>query len=240
MFNSLVSLGTPHTKSFFRTITPFAGKIQFNGENWLSTVNQVNINAGDFTIECWVKIVTNPGEPQGIVGLGNDGNSFALIYHGSSGNIAFETGIGVSYITRLSTVSLPLNTWVHVAVVRDSAKFIKIYQAGTLVYTSPTTVTTNFATGTQGYVIGRQYADLAGNTMKDGCQLTGIRMSNFCRYTANFIPVATPMAHTAQDYAVFNFKASGTFLQTENAAYSMINRRSTTAFSLVQWVAGYP
>lgn len=219
--------------------TPFTGKIQFNSENWLSTVNQVNIGTGDFTIECWVKIVTNPGVPQGTIGLGNDGNSFALIFHGPSGNIAFETGIGVSYITRLSTVNLPQNQWVHVAVIRDSAKFIKIYQNGTNVYTSPTTVTTSFSTGTQGYVIGRQYADLAGNNMGNGCQLTGIRISNFGRYTANFTPSATQMPHSAQDYAVFNFKTSGNCLSTENNAYTMVNN-SPTGFAKVTYVSGYP
>jgi len=235
---SLVS--TIHSTHFKKAMLPntFGGKVQFNGENWLSTTNQVNINTANFTIECWVKVASNPGVQQGIIGLGNDSNSFAIVYNGSTGFITFETFIGTLTV-RSSSVTMPLNQWVHVAVVREPSNLIKIYQNGVNVYTSPTTVTTSFSTGTQGYAIGRQYINLNGNTIRSGGQVTGVRLSNTCRYTSNFTPTTTRMSHSGNDYAVFNFSESATFLSTENVAYSLTNNNSV-GFPAVSFVSGYP
>jgi len=147
--------------------------------------------------------------------------------------------MGSTQVIHQSTVNFVLNQWVHVAVVREpSTGIIKIYQNGTNVYTS-TAVYTSFSTGTQGYVFGRQYTNVAGNYMRAGCQLTGIRISTLCRYTANFTPVAEEIPHTTSDYAIFNFKNSTNFLSTENGAYSMTNN-TVAPFAAVTFVAGFP
>ncbi len=236
----MLSIGCAHTKSLSRG-DPFTGKIQFSGESWLSTLNQVNIGTGDFTIEFWVNIVTNPGTNQGIIGLGNSSNNFAVMYSGSgsSSKVRFETYMGATKTIYASTVNLPLNQWVHIAVVRNSAKFIKLYQNGINVYTSASAVNTSYSTGTQGYVFGRQYTDVAGNSIKNGCQLTGIRISTICRYTANFTPVANKIPHSVSDYAVFNFHNSTNYLTTENGAYTMTSN-TASGFASTTFVAGYP
>ena len=225
----LNSLGTPHTKSF--GVPKLSGKVQFNGSNYLSTTQNLAIGSGQFTIEFWLKPQRANTNQQGYVGSGNGSSGWAIyMSYAQDNKISFKIEGGTNHLSS----SIPTaGSWMHIAVQRNGANRIQIYIDGVLNYTSATTDTSNLTT-TLGYVIGRAYSTVAGVNAQNGTQIAGLRMSNIARYSANFTPSQNQIPHGTNTYAVFNFKSSSTFLQTENNAYSLTNN------SAVSWVSGFP
>lgn len=229
MLCALNSLGTPHTKSF--GVPKLSGKVQFNGSNYLSTTQNLAIGSGQFTIEFWLKPQRANTNQQGYVGSGNGSSGWAIyMSYAQDNKLSFKIENGTNH---LSTHIPTAGSWMHIAVQRNGANRIQIYINGVLNYTSATTDTSNLTT-TLGYVIGRAYSTVAGVNAQNGTQIAGLRMSNIARYSANFTTSQNQIPHSGNDYAVFNFKSSSTFLQTENNAYSLTNN------SAVSWVSGFP
>lgn len=229
MLCALNSLGTPHTKSF--GAPRLNAKIQFNGSNYLSTTQNLAIGSGQFTIEFWLKAQRANINQQAYVGSGNGSTGWAIyMSYAQDNKISFKIEGGTNHLSS----SIPTaGSWMHIAVQRNGANRIQIYIDGVLNYTSATTDTSNLTT-TLGYVIGRAYSTVAGANAQSGTQITGLRMSNVARYSANFTTSQNQIPHSGNDYAVFNFKSSSTFLQTENNAYSLTNNGA------VSWVSGFP
>ena len=208
-----------------------SGKVQFNGSNWLSTINTFAIGTSQFTIEFWVKPQT-AASGCCFWGAGSNTAGWGIYYnhYSAGGTFSFFNESGV---THNSGFSPTMNTWYHIAVQRNSANRIQIFINGTLVYTSSTTYTANLSF-TGGYVFGRSYTNNTSNTCPSGTQITGFRASNIARYSANFTASTDQIQHGTNTYIVFNFKDSSTFLQAENQAYSLTNNGSVT------FVSGYP
>ena len=118
---TITRTGTP-TQGTFTPFSQTGWGGYFNGTNaYLTAPNNVafNFGTGSVTVECWINLsaYTNSGS---IIDFGNGATSARLLLFQSntSGNISAWSG-GSSFITSSSTV--PLNTWTHVAFVRNGS-----------------------------------------------------------------------------------------------------------------------
>ena len=183
------------------------GSIALDGTgDWLLTQGSPNFNfGGDFTFECWVYIAGNSSaqptggtRPAALMTITNTsglptGSFFSL----NGTTTTTGTGFGVFYYVGGTeygancTVSIPQNTWHHIAMCR-SGTTVRLFLNGV-----SQTVTTFGSIGTismnnQNYpvYIGASSFDTAqyGNRALNG-YIDDLRITNgFARYVANFTP----------------------------------------------------
>jgi regulation of enolase protein 1 (concanavalin A-like superfamily) len=100
------------------------GALQFDGVDDYVEVphNPVLAIAGEVTVSVWINAErhTGPGgvQWQGIMAKGNAPRLYSL-YTQDGGTLHFSTGPGGAFIGSASTDQVPLNEWVHIAVVVD-------------------------------------------------------------------------------------------------------------------------
>lgn len=157
------------------------GSLKLNG-GWIQTTTNTEdfSYASDFTIEAWIKPTTNN---YGIIidnyNPYNGGASWQVAYE--NGKLCFwSTAIGYQY----STKTTPINTWVHIAVVRKD-NILMLFINGILdrQFTDNTAykAASIIALGSQRYNSSNSY-NFYGNI--DQVRLT----KNYARYTQDFIP----------------------------------------------------
>ena len=209
------------------TTTPL-GSILFNGSNWVSSPGNSNFTLGtaDFTMECWFRTTTNPGLGQ-IIGFrssANGGFGAVSMFVSSTNLVTYCSsnagGWDIANGTVISAISL--NTWYHLAAVRNGSSLV-FYLNGTASLTiSLTSFSSAFTQTANALFLGGD--DLAS----PGDPYTGyISSVRFVRglavYTANFTPPTAPL--TAAQSAGVNISAITTvqttwLLQTPaNTAY---------------------
>jgi hypothetical protein len=140
------------------------GSMKFNGTtDYLPTPAKTafNVGAGDFTVECWIY----PTVAQNAYVVGQTDASFTAantslyVYITSLRIPRITVYVGGSFYDAISSTAVTLNTWTHIAAVRDGAT-LRIYvngvQTGTV---SVTTLTVN--TSTASVSVGRA-GDYAG------------------------------------------------------------------------------
>ena len=146
----------------------------------LGDASRYNVSSltGPFTIECWARAddTTNAymwcnGQYTIEFGLNGD-NLFLYTAAGADGN--FFTG-----------GEFTVNTWHHVAIVRDSSNVIKCYLNGTASGTTFTNSTAFLATEGIFYIGGEWATSASVNHGWDG-YIDDFRISRFARYTSNF------------------------------------------------------
>jgi len=115
------------------------GSIYFDGSSWIETTQALDLtpNTGDFTVEWWQKMDPTSGLnarlweiglwPITIWGVSLEGSSSPSLLYWDSVSSTYVNG-GV----------FPVNTWIHVAIVRQS-NILTIYLNGQSVYTSSDT-----------------------------------------------------------------------------------------------------
>lgn len=198
--NSPFSLTTTTT-----TTTPVtqnrSGLFDGSGDAITTPANaNFNISSVDFTIECWVYVTSAGSNP--ILTLGTGGSAFYWYFQINSNNtITFGTGNGAWLINNsyTTTSTVPLNQWVHLAVVRNGASSFNIYINGVSGLSS-----SNFSSGSGSagtLFIGTYF----NNYNNDGSWFRGyisdLRIvRNTAVYTANFNPptsVLTAITNTS-------------------------------------------
>ncbi|HYV91972.1 MAG TPA: LamG-like jellyroll fold domain-containing protein [Chitinophagales bacterium] len=147
-----------------------------------------------FTIEAWINPASNPVQQDGIFSSENDASAYngAWLYRWyytySSPDvlrIEFGNGQGSGYQFRrgfLTTESLPLNIWTHIAVVCNSITDIHMYFNGvekTLIATDGTSTATVITHTSTSAGIGR-YLNYFGDHYLDG-QLDEVRLWDVAR-----------------------------------------------------------
>jgi len=209
-----VSNPTPRTFNPFgvtnntnQSYTPalYGGSAYFDGTgDYLSTPNSTNFNLGsnDFTIEGWWYPISS-GD-QNIVAKWWTGGSQWVVQWRAAGNFRF--GWNTSSTADFS-VTLPLNSWCHFAVVRSGVNLnfyyngVKNSAVGTI---GAVTATTDITT------IG-QFANL-GSTYLSG-YISDIRITNgVAIYTSSFVPPSTPLttySNTTPSSLLTNFTSGG-------------------------------
>jgi hypothetical protein len=156
----------------------------------------LQLGAGDFTIETWV-YRTTAGLMQLICGYANGSNSGRSYYLGYSANGVtpifswYVDGVTVNTIT--SNTSTTLNSWNHIAVVRN-ANTVTMFLNGVSVASSAMTGSLYNPAGAV-FEIGREAA-FNGNYVTG--YLSNIRLvKGSAVYTANFTPSTAPLTAIA-------------------------------------------
>ena len=163
---------------------------------YLTTPNSsaMQLGSGNFTIECWVflaKVAENA-----FIGRSpfDNTNNEWVFQSGPSNNIrfAYSTNGSDSQTVLESTTNIPISTWTHVAVVRNSST-LTFYINGTSVGSS--SISATIYSGNTTTTIG-SYAQSAyptGYAVPNG-YLSNIRLvKGTAVYTSNFTPSTTPL-----------------------------------------------
>jgi hypothetical protein len=157
--------------------TGMSSSIYFNGTGGLQTPVSANLafGTGAYTMECWFYQISRTGSNQGLIGPTSTGGIFILQ---TTGQVGLWTGA-----FNLTSIGTSLNTWYHVAVVRQSNSQLNIYINGTSYY--QTTNTTNYTTGAMTF--GQDTAYLNG-------YMSNIRVvKGAAIYTSNFTVPSAPL-----------------------------------------------
>ena len=171
----------------------------FDGSgDYLTTPLSSNLQfgTGDFTIECWNYMIARINSFPTIFSNYNSYTVGALSLfagHGSGTTTSYQVAINGAAFPTIQGGTIEYNTWVHLAVVRNSGT-IKLYVNGTSVGTPySTAVTLNgvgslFYIGTTGDNIAAGYI----NSYIDELRIT----KGVARYTANFTPQNSPFPNS--------------------------------------------
>jgi len=130
------------------------------GENLLVTASSVNaIGSGQFTIEAWVYIKSGKSGVSGngthtIISQGNNSSNLLWQLYVALDGSSLYWGLTTQAVN--VTTTIPLNSWVHIAITRDSSNSEKIFVNGALVNTRTNTSNYNSVSGYQ-IQIGSSY-----------------------------------------------------------------------------------
>jgi hypothetical protein len=152
-----------------------------------SAINRIN-TSGDFTIEFWAYF-NSVAQDQRLIAWDNNSTNFVIaIYTNLSGNLVYylsSTGTTWNIAAATSMGSIAINTWYHVALVRNGSVFTPYING--VAGTTTTSSATLFAS-TLPLVIG---ATGNGASFFNG-YIDDFRITNgIARYTSNFTPPTT-------------------------------------------------
>jgi len=216
--------------------TSYYGTLAFGGSAYLTTPNSsaITLNTGDFTIEAWV-YTTVLGGQNGIFGKREVGQFIGVIFRVLNTTnklvmqIADASGSAWA-ITDISDFGLPaltINTWNHVALVRNGSSF-RIYQNGVggTSYTYSGTITHNSSPG----YIGKSDGS-TGNQFWNGYINNFRIVKGIAVYTDNFTIPSIPLSTTQS--AATNIQAISTASYT--SLLIGISTTLTTIFAPNTW-----
>ena len=170
------------------------GAVSLNGTSYLSapySPTQV-LGSGSFTVEAWVYPTSLTGTYKAILvsSLSNVSTAADLqyfLYLDASGYPTFKAYVGTTAYTVSQSTALSLNTWTHIAAVRNGAN-LTLYVNGTSVSTISTlgTLALNGSSTALGLKCGG-YVESSVTYYFTGF-IDDLRISRYARYTANFTP----------------------------------------------------
>lgn len=171
------------------TQTAFGSSASFGAtgaaNQFISTpITQAMQFTGDFTVEFWHFLSSNVADAAPVA-IGNNASNTTMAYIAYVAGDIFVKGDGQTAATKVSSVAFPLNTWLHIALVKHGTAWT-VYRGG--VASAPVTI--NAPWGTEGgllYVNGFSSAVTAVNGFIDE-----LRISNIARYLAGFTPPNAP------------------------------------------------
>ena len=136
---------------------------------------------GPFTIECWARSAATTNSYMWCQG------QYTMEFGLSGDNLFLYTGTGGSAGNFFTGGEFTVNTWHHVAVVRDTSNVIKCYLNGTASGTTFTNSATFVATSSI-FIIGGEWRTGEGIHHGWDGYIDDFRISKFARYTSNFTP----------------------------------------------------
>jgi hypothetical protein len=172
----------------------YPGSVRFSGSTQYLTVPNntgFDLSTGNFTIEAWVNISRATGFKGICSKLPNGFGPFLLAVNGTSFVYYLSTnGISWNLASGVSGGTVAVETWNHVALVRNGSTFRPYLNgvAGTTI-TSATALSTNTAAvaiGADGY--GGSYVDFFAGHISNLRIVKGTAL-----YTSNFTPSTTPL-----------------------------------------------
>jgi hypothetical protein len=160
------------------------GSAWFNGSSYLKTSYSPSFAfSGDFTVELWANISSHTNFA-GLIAAAQSTSwtGWQIIFDGTTNNVRFEGG--APNIAMVSGTPLPLNTWAHIALVRQgmAANNVRLYINGAL--TASTTFTGTLDNGGQPLYIG---VERTAGTFITG-YIDDVRITRAARYTGPFTP----------------------------------------------------
>ncbi|GEM_PF-4992714 len=176
----------------------------FSGGSYLSLPDSDDwsFGAGDFTIDFWVRF-NNTAGLQIISGQYESSNNRWVIYKNASqklGILATSGGVDIADITMASAWSVSVNTWYHLAFVRNG-NTAKIFIDGV---SQPLTQTVPFSANINNFMsllyIGDDGTDYYVNGYLDEFRIS----KGIARWTADFIPPVVPYAIESDNIVSFS------------------------------------
>jgi hypothetical protein len=162
----------------------------FDGTGDYLTVDNTGFlfQAGEsVTMECWIRLASTAAEYYGIMSLGSSRGASSNEYYvflrnnTETGNVhKVKVGTDFSDVI-IGTTQIVVNTWYHVAVVRNGNNYT-LYVNGTAEGTNTS------RTDVLGQNTGMKVGALADGSLVWNGHLDEVRVSNSARYTANFTP----------------------------------------------------
>ena len=202
----------------------------FNGSSQYLNVSTATIAAtGQFCIEAWVfQTSRSISSSQGIFSQYSAGVSGRFYFRFNSDKLSFSTSAG----DNISTSSVYVNTWYHVAVTRDASNVLRLFINGVLDYNASVTQSLQVTTPQIGGIAnGELWNGYISNLRTvSGAIPTSYQTSSTTNGTVVFTPSTTNLTTTSQG-------ASGTSLLTlQNAtiidnssnAYTITNNGTVT------------
>jgi hypothetical protein len=192
-----------------------SGSGYFDGTgDYLEIANNAAFNLGssNFTIEAWVYPTVSGTEKQIITKYSSFPTEFGWNLDILSTGVLLFNGYGTSYFEVRSTTTIPINTWTHVASVRNGAT-ITIYINGVA---SGTVAAQTFQTTTANVAVGRDLEATGASRSFTGYISNARVVKGTAVYTSNFTPPTSPLT------AITN---TSLLLLTDN--YSIVNSTAT-------------
>jgi hypothetical protein len=190
--------GTPTIQPF----SPFAptsaystsvngGSMYFDGTgDYLSTANNTafDFGSGNFTIECWV--YTGSSSQQTVIerrGTGYSTGDWVIFINESATSVVFYSfDVGSPVVVG---TGLTLNSWNHIAVVRNGTTF-SLYLNGISI--SSSTSSTAIQNNSLGITVGQD--NVSGGRLYFNGYISNVRvLKGTAAYTANFTPPTAPL-----------------------------------------------
>lgn len=210
----LTTLGSAGVQSYGTAGIQPGGSFYFVGGSQYLTFSgtALTYGTGNFTIEFWWKPIVNLTGIKVLYAQWFGSNNYLWIYQ-RSGQIVFAT---VGGAIKCFAATLSLNTWYHIALVRNSGS-ARIFVNG--VGYASATVGNNYATNTTyNPCVGQWFP--GDSTYPALGYLTNLRISKSAIYTADFTPSRTPFTRTSQGATaalLLNVKSSSTFTTDSSA-----------------------
>ena len=185
----------------------------------------------DFTVECWVYPTS--------LDTGNGGVNIFDNWIGSSGSYSLNqwklwilstgellcdrsTSTSSVFVRTITTATISINKWTHIAMVRTGGSTITLYINGVASGTPQTYTGAVGATGTSS--IGGQ---LTGSSFRFAGYISNVRLVNgTAMYTSNFTPQTTPL--TAVSGTSLLTLQSPTIIDNSSNAYTITNTGPVT------------
>jgi len=180
---------------------------------------------GDFTAECWVYCNAHTNDYAGILGFSHDSQSTGWNVLGrSNGKLHFN--VGMTYTD--TTGSLPLNQWVHLALVRNgsSSGNCKLYINGVA---DATTVTKTGTVTQPTFIQIGQYPGIAARAFNGN--IADVRVVNGTAvYTSNFTPTTAPLTAVTNTKLLVQSTDAGIIDKAQSAGFVKLlgNTKSST------------
>jgi hypothetical protein len=173
-----------------------------------------NFSGLDFTVECWVYVTATGNNAVAYLGTGGSATHWGLTVTASN-QVTFDVNTGQNWawtnsVTTAGT-AIQLNTWTHIACVRNGSGVFNIYFNGVRQYNTASFVNPVGATGT--LFIGTYY----NNYNNDGGYFRGyisdFRITRSAVYTSNFFPplstISNQITTANQSVLLLNYTNAG-------------------------------
>lgn len=232
--------GSPQTQPFdpfyTSTIASNGGSMYFDGSgDYLTTPLSANLQfgTGNFTVECWTYLVSRVSLYPCIWGNYNSyttGSLSLFAGHNSGNTTKYQVAInGAAFPVIQSSTNVAYNTWVHLAVVRNSGT-ITLYINGVADGTYNATGVALNGVGPS-FCVGTAFDNIANGYING--YINGLRVTNGTAvYTGAFTPPTAPLTPSANTTLLLNGMNAGIYDATAiNDMETVGNAQVTTAVS---------
>jgi len=214
------------------------GSLSFNGSTQYLTVPTSAAFSFDanFTIEFWAYIISAPGSYIDLVGTANEGTFLGA---GNSGWVVayYTTGNAIRFSYQSSSVwtydaalglSVTLNTWQHIAVVRNGTTitgYLNGVAGGTPITGAGTTLTSNLYGPYIGAGAGFQGGKLNG-------YISNVRIvKGTAVYTSNFSVPTAPLTNITNTSLLLSVSSPATYITDSSSSPLTVTNVNTTTYN---------